>query len=35
MSVAQQRALVAHADPGSSVQDRCQVLGRSRSSFYY
>ena len=35
MSVAQQRTLVAQADPGSSVQERCQVLGLARSSFYY
>ena len=34
MSIAQQRALVAQADPGSFVQERCQVLGLSRSSFY-
>ena len=35
MPVAQQRALVAQADPGSSVQARCQALGLARSSFYY
>ncbi|RZK32609.1 MAG: hypothetical protein EOO63_00830 [Hymenobacter sp.] len=35
MSVAQQRALVAQANPASSVQTRCQALGLSRSSFYY
>jgi len=35
MSVAQQRALVAQPDPGSSVQARCQALGLARSSFYY
>lgn len=35
MSVAQQRALVAQPDPGSSVQARCQALGLLRSSFYY
>ncbi|OGX83514.1 DDE-type integrase/transposase/recombinase [Hymenobacter glacialis] len=35
MSVVQQRGLVAHADPASSVQTRCQALGLARSSFYY
>ena len=35
MSVAQQRILVAHADPVNSVKVRCQALGLSRSSFYY
>ena len=35
MSVAQQRTLVAHADPARSVPARCQARGLSRSSFYY
>ena len=35
MSVTQQRALVAHAAPASSVQARCQALGLACSSFYY